>query len=109
MNKKLGKRLHELRVEKGLTQDDVAAAIETTRQRYARMEKGVNDITLETLTKVANLFEVSITSITSVLEEEPATAYRSGNGESIDTVREMLDLFYANKRVHERKHYKDGE
>ena len=109
MNAKLGERIHALRVERDFTQEQVAEYLGMSRQKYARVEKGINDITLDILMKIAELFGVGINDITSVIDTSCVTAYRkSASSEaSVDMINEMLDLFYANKHVYERLTYKD--
>lgn len=111
MNELLGKRIRDLREDRDLTQEQVAIELNISRQKYARIENGVNHITLEVLAKVASIFRVEVSDITKVLDKELTTAYRVGEGKkgSVDTVYEMLDLFYANKHVYDRMHYKDEE
>lgn len=109
MNAKLGERIYSLRIERDFTQEQVAEYLGVSRQKYARVEKGVNDITLDILVKIAEMFGVEIHDITCVLDATPATVYRHGaeNEASIDMINEMLDLFYANKHAYERLTYKD--
>ena len=104
MNAKLGERIHSLRAARDLTQEQVAEYLGMSRQKYARIEKGVNDVTLEILVGLAKLFEIEINDITCVLDTVPEVSYRAGGkGEaSVDMVHEMLDLFYANKHMCEK-------
>ncbi|HFR3771650.1 TPA: helix-turn-helix domain-containing protein, partial [Streptococcus suis] len=81
-----------------------------SRQKYARIENGINSVTLEILVKLANVFDVTVKDITKVLEQEGSVAYRSG--EQKQSTRDMLymiDLFYANKRLYEKLTYQDKE
>ena len=57
MNEMLGSRIKELRNAKNFTQEQVADRIGVSRQKYARIEKGVNSITLDILSKVAEGFD----------------------------------------------------
>ncbi|MDO5808987.1 MAG: helix-turn-helix transcriptional regulator [Lachnospiraceae bacterium] len=103
MNKLLGNRIRELRNAKGLTQEEIAEQIGVSRQKYARIENGVNDITLNILSKIAKVLEITVGDITRVLDEKPSVAYRSGAKEmSSDKIFDMLDLFYANKHLYEK-------
>lgn len=109
MNRKLGAKINSLRIDRSYTQEQVAEYLGMSRQKYARIEKGINDITLDILVKISNFFEVEISDITSVLEQKPAVAYRNtlDEKESINVIHEMLDLFYANKHAYDRLTYKD--
>lgn len=101
MNGLLGGRIKALRMERHYTQEQVAEQIGVSRQKYARIENGVNSITLELLSRIADVFDVEVEDITKVLDGEPAVAYRTGFGhESAKEIFDMLDLFYANKHLY---------
>lgn len=103
MNEILGNRIKALRSAKNFTQEQVADKIGVSRQKYARIESGVNSITLDILSKVAEVLDVTVGDITRVLDETPAVAYRAGEESgSSKKIFEMLDLFYANKHMCEK-------
>lgn len=103
MNELLGSRIKALRCSKNLTQEYVANQIGISRQKYARIESGVNNITLEMLSKIADVLDVAVSDITRVLDETPVVAYRTGdNTGSSEKIIEMLDLFYANKHMYNK-------
>ena len=108
MNTLLGSRIRALRNSRGFTQEQLADRIGVSRQKYARIENGINSITLDTLARIAKVLDVTVGDITRVLEEEPAVAYRSGSKEgSAEAILDMLDLFYANKHMYSRLREKD--
>lgn len=108
MNKQLGSRIKALRNAKSYTQEYVADKLGISRQKYARIENGSNSITLDILTKIAGLLDVTVGDITRVLDETPEVAYRSGASEtSSEMIFDMLDLFYANKAMCERLKNRD--
>ncbi len=51
--------LRELREDSDLTQAQVAAALGTTQQVYARYEKGINELPVRHLRALCLLYEVS--------------------------------------------------
>ena len=53
MNELLGRRIKELRSAKNFTQEQMATQIGVSRQKYARLESGINSITLDLLSKIA--------------------------------------------------------
>lgn len=108
MNEMLGSRIKALRIAKNFTQEQVAEKIGISRQKYARIESGVNSITLDILSKIAEVLGVTVGDITRVLDETPVVAYRAGmeNG-SAQKIFDMLDLFYANKHMYEKLQHKD--
>ena len=108
MNEMLGSRITDLRNAKNFTQEQVADRIGVSRQKYARIEKGVNSITLDILSKVAEVLGVTVGDITKVLDETPAVAYRAGEESgSSKKILDMLDLFYANKHMSEKLQHRD--
>ncbi len=103
MNKRLGAHIKSLRSAKNLTQEQIADQIGISRQRYARIENGTNSVTLDILSKVAMILDVSVGDITKVLDESPLVQYRTGGeNESSKKIFDMLDLFYANKHMCEK-------
>ncbi len=101
MNEMLGSRIKAIRSAKNFTQEQVADQIGISRQKYARIESGVNSITLEILSEIARVLDVSVGDITRVLDETPVIAYRAGaENVSSERIFDMLDLFYANKHMY---------
>ena len=101
MNELLGSRIKALRCAENLTQEQIAEQIGVSRQRYARIESGANSITLDILSKIARVLDVTVGDITKVLDENSEVAYRAGsNGGSDGEIIEMLDFFYANKHLY---------
>ncbi len=101
MNELLGGRIRALRSARNYTQEQMAERIGISRQKYARIENGSNSITLDILSKVAAILDVTVGDITRVLDETPEVAYRTGDTEvSSQKMFDMLDLFYANKHMY---------
>ncbi len=101
MNELLGQRIRDIRSAMRYTQEQVAEQIGISRQKYARIESGANNITLEILSKIAAVLQVSVGDITRVLDESETVEYRSdAAAHSSAEVFEMLDLFYANKHLY---------
>ena len=57
------KKLRELRKNKGLLQGEVAKAVDVSQSVYARYESGKLDPSLETLSKLADFFNVSVDEV----------------------------------------------
>ena len=57
-------RLFQLRKESGMTQQQVADAIQTTLRQYQRFEKGEQKPGYDNLTKLADCFQVSLDYLT---------------------------------------------
>lgn len=110
MNKILGEKIRALRSSKNFTQEQIADKIGISRQKYARIEKGINNVTLDILTKIAQILEVSVVDITRVLDDTPTVEYRANaEGISQKKIFNMIDLFYANKHLYEKLTFDDFE
>lgn len=108
MNELLGSRIKALRKAKKFTQEQIATQIGVSRQKYARIESGANTITLEVLSRIANVLDVTVADITRVLDETPVVAYRAGfENTSSEKIFDMLDLFYANKHLYAKLQHDD--
>ena len=62
--KMLYKRIKELRKEKGITQVNVSTNIGVEEGYYGKYERGVHDIPLSVLIKLADFYNVSLDYIT---------------------------------------------
>lgn len=103
MNELLGGRIKVLRISHGMTQEQLAEELGISRQKFARIENGNNSITLDILSKIAEILDVTVNDITKVLNEEPSVSYRANEtNSSAEEIFDMLDLFYANKHIYQR-------
>lgn len=57
---KFNEKLKELRIQKNLTQDDVANHLHISRQSVSKWEQGINEPDIQTLKQLCLLFEVTI-------------------------------------------------
>ncbi len=60
------KRLYDLRVDNDLTQQQVADFLVCNRQVYARYERGIREIPVSMLIKLAALYNVSVDYILGI-------------------------------------------
>lgn len=60
----LYKRIKELRKEKGITQVNVSTNIGVEESYYGKYERGVHDIPLSVLIRIADFYNVSVDYIT---------------------------------------------
>ena len=56
----VGRRIAEIRERKGLSQADVAEMLRTTVSNLQRIEYGTQNVTIETLVKIANALGVAV-------------------------------------------------
>jgi DNA-binding XRE family transcriptional regulator len=61
----IGQRIRETRLALGMTQLDLATATDIRRPNVARLERGCNTPTIETLQRVAEALGVSVASLVS--------------------------------------------
>lgn len=109
MNELLGGRIKALRSASNFTQEQIADQIGISRQKYARIESGTNNITLDVLAKIASVLKVQVGDITRVFDETPVVEYRVGAEKaSSKKIFDMLDLFYANKHLNEKLQHKEN-
>lgn len=103
MNKGLGCRIKELREQRNLTQEQVASKLGISRQRYSHIEKGLNNVTLDLLNRLSDIFDVTISDITSVLDKGDDIAYYADeSAKEVGNILEMIDFFYANKHLYQQ-------
>lgn len=54
-NFKIGALLHEARLEKGLTQEELAAKVGTTKSYISKIENNVKEVRISTLQKIVEI------------------------------------------------------
>lgn len=62
-------RIRNLRLEKNLTQDEVANILECKREVYRRYEKGINKVPTRVLIKLALFYNTSIDYLLEITNE----------------------------------------
>ncbi len=60
MDTSIAKRIKKLRLSRNMTQDDLAEQLHVTRQAVSNWEMGKTSVSVEGLTKLAEIFDVSI-------------------------------------------------
>lgn len=68
----ISSRLRELRIESGLSQQELAKIVGKSQQAVNLWEKGVNDPGLDSLVKLANFFKVSADYLLGRIDDRPA-------------------------------------
>ncbi len=106
MNAILGARIRTLRESKGLTQEQVAEKMNCTRQKYARIEKGLIDISYASITTIADILGIKAEEITSAVNniDEKEPMFRKNNGavceDKFEYINEMINTFYAHRSLY---------
>ena len=77
-------RLKELRIEKGLTQDELASYLKVARSNISKYEQGTVDLSNEFLIQLSNFFNVTtdyllgLSDIRDPYEVETIAAHKDG-------------------------------
>jgi len=106
MNAILGARIRGLRESNGLTQEQIAAELGWSRQKYARLEKGSIDISYACITKIAEIIKVTAEDITSAVNSrtDEHLMFREDNyaapEDKMALICNMIDTFYAHRRLY---------
>lgn len=106
MNAVLGARIRNLREAKGLTQEQVAEQMHCTRQRYARIEKGLTDISYASINIIAQVLGVNVEEITSAVNPVSSgqPLFRANNQtiqeDKFEFITNMIDTFYAHRKLY---------
>ena len=78
----LGRRIAELRVERGLTQEALAEKLRVTPRYVQSVESGVENLTMRTLAKFANALSTPVVSMFMVPQRPRPRHGRPRGGES---------------------------
>ncbi len=106
MNAILGSRIKSLRESKGLTQEQIADKMNCTRQKYARLEKGLIDISYASISTIAQALGVKIEEITSSVNtiDKGEPMFRVNDGliqeDKFEFINDMLEIFYAHRKLY---------
>lgn len=73
-----GKRIKDLRMKKGMTQDGLSEKLGITKNAYQKIERGANGAKIDTLVRLAEIFDVSLDYI--VCGKQPETLEQILNG-----------------------------
>lgn len=111
----LGRRIKELRINRKISQEQMAEVLETTRQRYSRIENGQVDISYTMIKKIADYLGVQPSEITSAAEErkELVAFFREKSSSAnvincVAKIEEILKVFSAHKKLYDRMRMRDG-
>ena len=56
----IGRKIRSLRLEQGLSQEKLAELVEMSREHISCLERGKNTISIESLYKIAQYFQIDI-------------------------------------------------
>ncbi len=92
-NKKVGERIRKLRIQKGISQIELARAIAVSQTHMSNIEKGHAGISLWTAVKISRVLECSIDSFVDEEKKEKQTP------EEIKGKIDLADLIEALRLV----------
>ncbi|HLI30419.1 MAG TPA: helix-turn-helix transcriptional regulator [Terriglobia bacterium] len=87
---RLGKRLCELRLERGLTQGDLEAKTGILKSHISRIENGHRTPSLETVRRLATALEVPLYALFYSLENPPSPS-RTASGRALKPLFAKVD------------------
>lgn len=67
IQKEFGKRIQEIRKQKGISQEKFALLIDMDRTYYSSVESGKRNISIANIKKIADGFELSLSELFSTL------------------------------------------
>ncbi|HYK00350.1 MAG TPA: helix-turn-helix transcriptional regulator [Thermoanaerobaculia bacterium] len=65
-----GARLREMRIERGLTQPEIAGRIGTSASNISDLERGIKVPTLTTVARLADALDCNVTDLVGVLDRK---------------------------------------
>lgn len=114
MSYAIGSRIKELRRTRKIGQEQMAEVLDTSRQRYSRLENGQVDISYVIIKKIADYLGVSVYDITSAEEEkkELVTFFREKDLSedivgSVSIIEEILNVFHAHEKLYNQMRDRD--
>ncbi len=114
MSYAIGNKIKELRTSYKISQEKMAEILETTRQRYSRLENGQVDISYVIIKKIADHLGIAASEITKAEQErnELVTFFREKNTSddvigSVGKIEEILRVFHAHEKLYHQTREKD--
>lgn len=86
-------RLKEIRLEKGLTQKQLAQSLEVSPQMVLSWEKGLRNPKESTLKKIANALDVPVDYLTGKIYQIDLTVYEPSE-DDLKAVRELIENYF---------------
>lgn len=112
MSYEIAKVIKKLRIERGISQEELAKNLGMTRQRYSRIESNQISITFKLIEKIAEYYKIPTNEITKVSQEKKSieVLFRENlvfenSNEVIEKIKNILEYINA----HEKLYYKMKE
>ena len=98
--KELPARIRQIRMEQGLSQENMAEGLKISTTAYGDMERGKTEITLSRLAIIANLFKVDIFDLLVHTSEKQEKKLLEKENERL--LRLNLELTFRNRLLEQR-------
>lgn len=96
----IGDILKELREDKGLTQEDLAAILKISRTSISMYESNTNEPSLTTLVAIADFFNVSTDYLLRRTKDTTFNAYSVDKDILKRKINKLLDEFHVKRKDH---------
>ncbi|MBR3243007.1 MAG: helix-turn-helix transcriptional regulator [Parasporobacterium sp.] len=97
MDDTMGQRLKKMRLERKLSQQQVATLIGVSRNTISAYETDLREPTYSKLIRLARIYRVSVETILGISEEEILHLNGLSKKER-DLLKDIVDIFQGNKR-----------
>lgn len=104
---KVGDRIHVLRIKRGLSQAQLADAVNLKRSAIGNYERGIREPDLDTIEAFADYFDVSIADLMGREENEPVQGNLQTIGNQLTTTsrsKEWIALSEGFERMEKQKY-----
>ena len=92
---KIGQVIRKIRIEKGATLEEVALVAGTDPANLSRVERNIQQLTPETLEKIAEALELPVSSLYLIAEQTAAPYHVKGGQEEAHKSAGRLEDFVA--------------
>jgi len=108
--KKQAERLRLIRVSKGMSQDNVAKALDITVGAYSKLERGVTRMNLDRIDQLAVVFDIEVNDLIRYLNGESDTIDRklhlpgvsasgNSNDQEIMLLKKIINLYDESREL----------
>lgn len=95
----IGEKIKKIREKKGLLQKDVATHIGMHTSNYSKLEKAERDISVEALTKVSELFGMSVDDVIHFEESSQIKEIKIEDRTSVEQLEMIQELEPEDKEM----------
>ncbi len=91
----LGRRIRRIRVERKLTQEELAERLGISCQQLQKYESGINRVSAVRLVDLARVLNVGVAALATDVQGEQSSAPDRSVAPTVREVTELLEAFYA--------------